>query len=80
MTMTILVRWGYRGAPSGERYIPPGEYDENDESLFGLADYLLANGHAVAMEQKDDRGKSEVVLEVEEVAPVVTRPRSRGKK
>lgn len=88
----IKVLWGYRGAPSNGQYIAPGQYDENDEHLFGLAQYLLQNGHAVAMEHEGDRGESEVIQEVEEPAPVepepekravaqrATRPRSRSSK
>jgi hypothetical protein len=43
----IHVSNGYRGAPSKERYIEAGDYAEDDERLFGLAEYLLENGHAV---------------------------------
>lgn len=43
----IRVRYNYGGSPSGGRRILPGDYGDNDPALFGLADYLVANGHAV---------------------------------
>jgi hypothetical protein len=82
----IRVLWGYRGVPSNERYIEAGEYDEKNKRLFGLADYLVKNGHAVAVES-DDRGeteakKKEAKKPVEEIAPVArpktTRRRSKS--
>ncbi len=57
--MRIRVLWGYRGRPSKERYIEAGEYSVDDESLFGLAEYLIDNHHAV---------------KVVEVAPVLPPP------
>lgn len=42
--MRIQVRWGY--ALSLGQYIPPGIYESDDPALFGLAQYLLDNGHA----------------------------------
>lgn len=47
MARTIRVIHFYRGAPSGGRAIPGGEYSEDDPALFGLAEYLVQNGHAV---------------------------------
>jgi hypothetical protein len=49
----LLVRWGYRGAPSGERYIPAGEYDSEDEKLLGLWQYLVQNGHAEIIDEDE---------------------------
>jgi hypothetical protein len=48
----IRVLHGYRGAPSQERYIAAGDYAEGDERLFGLAQYLAANGHAVVLAEE----------------------------
>lgn len=48
--MKIRLQSGYRGRPSGEQYIVPGEYDGADPALFGLADYLVETGHAVVTE------------------------------
>jgi len=45
--MNIHLRYYYRGKPSNDRLIPAGIYDENDPALFGLANYLVQNGHAV---------------------------------
>lgn len=43
--MRIYVRWGY--ARSLGEYIPKGEYEDDDPALYGMAAYLLENGHAV---------------------------------
>jgi hypothetical protein len=48
----IRVLHGYRGAPSKERYIAAGDYADDDERLFGLAQYLVANGHAVVLAEE----------------------------
>jgi hypothetical protein len=52
--MRILVKRNYGGRPTRERRILPGEYDSNDPALFGVADYLLENGFAVAVNLSDD--------------------------
>jgi hypothetical protein len=50
--MMIRLKDSYRGKPSRERVIAPGEYAEDDERLFGLADYLVKNGYAVKVAGK----------------------------
>jgi hypothetical protein len=45
----IRVLHNYGGDNTRERRIEPGEYAADDPRLFGLADYLLANGHAVSI-------------------------------
>lgn len=45
--MRIRVHTGYQGTPSRNRWIEPGDYAPKDARLFGLADYLVENGHAV---------------------------------
>ena len=47
--MRIRLDGSYRGRPSKELEILPGEYDAEDPRLFGLADYLVKNGHAVVV-------------------------------
>lgn len=47
--MRIKVLNIYRGRPSKDLEIQPGEYDADDPRLFGLAAYLVANGHAVVV-------------------------------
>lgn len=47
----IQILKGYRGRLTGEQFIPPGVYREDDDALFGLADYLVANRHAVVVEE-----------------------------
>lgn len=42
----IRVLHHYRGVPSDMKRIYPGEYAPDDPRLFGLADYLVSNGHA----------------------------------
>ncbi len=51
--MRIQLDHFYRGEPSHGQSIAPGEYEESDESLFGLASYLVENGHAVVVEAQD---------------------------
>lgn len=45
-TLTIRLKRVYQGRPSNEQPIRPGDYNETDPRLFGLAHYLLQNGHA----------------------------------
>jgi hypothetical protein len=40
-----LFRW-YTGIRTQEQPIFPGIYNVNDKALYGLADYLVENGHA----------------------------------
>jgi len=44
----VLINYG--GAPTEGRRILPGVYAEDDAALFGLAEYLVANGHAVRLD------------------------------
>jgi hypothetical protein len=60
--MRIKVLDSYRGRPSKELEIQPGEYDADDPRLFGLADYLVTNGHAI------------VLPTIEETTPVEAKP------
>lgn len=46
----IVIASGYQGRPSREQWIAPGIYAVDDPRLLGLADYLLANGHAALTE------------------------------
>lgn len=43
----IRVLNNYGGRNTKEQRILPGDYSEDDPRLFGLADYLIENGHAV---------------------------------
>jgi hypothetical protein len=45
----IRVLHNYGGANTRERRIEPGDYAEDDPRLFGLADYLLQNDHAIVI-------------------------------
>lgn len=46
----IEVLHNYGGQPTGGQRIEAGTYADTDPALFGLADYLVANGHAVRLE------------------------------
>jgi hypothetical protein len=43
----IRVLRNYGSVALGKKRIEPGDYAEDDPRLFGQADYLVANGHAV---------------------------------
>lgn len=45
--MKIQVLHNYGGSRTKEQRIYPGTYEHDDERLFGLAGYLVANGHAI---------------------------------
>lgn len=47
----IRVLHIYQGVPSGDKRIHPGEYANDDPALFGLADYLVDNRHAEAVDE-----------------------------
>lgn len=47
--MRINLLGNYGGQRTGEKRILPGEYDSEDPAIFGLADYLVENGHAVVI-------------------------------
>ena len=63
----------YQGKLTNEQPIPPGNYAEDDQRLFGLADYLVANGHAVVISEDEAaitealRIESETQLEAEQL-------------
>mgnify|MGYP000305380679 CR=1 FL=1 len=44
--MKILVLHDYRGYKTGLEIIKRGEYDADDPRVYGIADYLVTNGHA----------------------------------
>lgn len=46
MSEFIFVKVNYGGLPTEGRRILPGTYAPDDPALFGLAEYLVANGHA----------------------------------
>jgi hypothetical protein len=45
----IFVKVNYGGRITREQRIVPGEYDIDAPELFGAGEYLLENGHAVAV-------------------------------
>jgi len=49
--MRIKLNSYYIGWKTNERKIAPGIYDVNDDAIFGIADYLIRNGHAVVVEE-----------------------------
>ena len=65
--MRIIVLRNYGGSRTQERRILPGEYDSEDAALFGLADYLVENGHAVIVEGLSDK----IINVVQAATPVV---------
>lgn len=60
----IRVLINYGGKDTNERRIEPGEYDLNDERLFGVGERLLANGQAV-----------DITPAAEEPEPTTKKPR-----
>lgn len=50
--MKIKLLLNYGGWNTNERRILPGVYDSDDPALFGLADYLVENKHAVVVEDE----------------------------
>lgn len=49
--MRIRVLINYGGALTNELRILPGDYDQDDPRLFGLAGWLLEVGHAIALDE-----------------------------
>jgi hypothetical protein len=49
----IRLKEIYQGKLTNEQPILPGNYADDDEGLFGLADYLVANGHAVHISEDE---------------------------
>lgn len=60
--MKIEVLHNYGGRNTNERRIPPGVYEADDERLFGLADYLVENGHAVVITEPEVEMPDELIL------------------
>jgi hypothetical protein len=50
----LYVLRNYGGATTGGGRIEPGEYAADDPALYGLADYLVENGHAYWLSDSDD--------------------------
>lgn len=48
----VLINYG--GRPTGGLRIEPGIYADDDPALFGLADYLIRNGHAIHVVEERD--------------------------
>jgi hypothetical protein len=48
----IKLARDYRGKKTNNQVIRAGEYDRDDDALFGQADYLLENGHAVEVDSE----------------------------
>lgn len=48
--MRIRLPNFYKGLPSDFKPIFPGDYDSDDERLYGLADYLVKTGQAEALD------------------------------
>lgn len=42
----IRVLHNFGGAVTNEKRILPGVYEDDDERLFGVGEYLITNGHA----------------------------------
>jgi len=62
MAITISVHNNYGGRLTNEERIEPGEYEDTDPRLFGLAKYLVENGHAEVIAES---------LPEEVIAPIV---------
>lgn len=59
----IRLKEIYQGTLTNEQPVLPGDYADNDERLFGLADYLVANGHAIVI--SDDEGAVSAAFHIE---------------
>jgi len=55
----IHVLRNYGGSKTGEQRIAAGDYSDDDPRLFGLADYLIENGHAVQVGGASDTAELE---------------------
>lgn len=78
--MTIEVLHDYGGQPTQGRRILPGKYDYDDPALFGLAGYLVNNGHAVYVVSETDVTPAEDVTESASVETVTENAPKRGKR
>lgn len=56
--MKINLLRNYGGWNTHEQRIEPGVYDADDGRLFGLAAYLIENGHAVAVIEESGNDQS----------------------
>jgi len=74
--MRIRVRYNYRGKPSQERVIEAGDYEDSDPRLFGLAQYLVKNGHAVILKDAPVTLQPEIEIRQPEL-PDVPQPKPR---
>lgn len=73
----IRVLRNYGGRLTNEARILPGVYNSDDERLFGLAEYLVAEGYAVSVPApKPEEAPPEA--EVKKLAP--RKPARRTKK
>lgn len=61
----VLINYG--GAPTEGRRILPGVYADDDAALFGLADYLVANGHAVRLDTPAPAAAEETTIDAPKV-------------
>lgn len=59
----IRLKEIYQGKLTNEQPILPGDYSEDEAELFGLAEYLVANGHAVVI--SDEEGALSAAFRVE---------------
>ena len=64
--MQIRVKHTYTGWKTNERVIYPGLYDVDDARLFGAANYLIRNNHAVVVADPEPVVVPEPEPEVEE--------------
>lgn len=78
--MRIFILFGYRGAPTNERYLEVGEHDVPDE----LAAYLVENGHARFVEEPAEPAiedepddDSAVIVEAKDAYDLLTLPELR---
>lgn len=75
--ITVLKNFG--GKETNERRILPGVYDVNAPELFGLADYLVENGHAVAVKTEAVPVKEATkAVEIQTVSIEVPTPEETG--
>lgn len=58
--MRIQVTRDFAGSMTAEKRIYPGEYAVNDPKLFGIGEYLLANGFAVEAGEPEAEAAPEV--------------------
>lgn len=74
--INVLVNYG--GVLTNELRILPGLYDVDAPELFGIADYLVESGHAVAVGTDDVKPVREATKAVEVERAQVDRPTETG--